>query len=202
MFRKVLVIASVLAGGIMLLGGIASADEKAAPMDDATKAMMETWEKYGTPGEHHKHLDALVGKWTSKSSFWMDSAGPPMQSSGSSETTWILGGRYLQQSYSGNMMGETFTGMGMTGYNNASKKYESVWIDSEGTGMMVTSGTIDAAGKVITQTGEYVDPMSGKPRAVRYVTRLVSPTQIVFEMHESGPDSKEFKTLEITYTKS
>lgn len=37
-------------------------------------------------------------------------------------------------------MGQPFTGIGMHGYENLTKKYVTMWIDSIGTGIFVKDG--------------------------------------------------------------
>jgi hypothetical protein len=45
------------------------------------------------------------------------------------------------------------------------------------------------------------DPIKKGPVKVRMATRWTSPTTEIFEMHGPGKDGKEFKMMEITYTK-
>src|SRR5262245_18715662 len=78
-------------------------------------AMMKMWKEVSTTGEAQQKLSTLVGKWNTESSMWMDPQNP-MVSKGSAEIRWILGGRFLQQDMTGEMMGMPFTGTGVTGY--------------------------------------------------------------------------------------
>ena len=48
------------------------------------------------------------------------------------------------------MMGQPFTGIGVTGYDNHAKKYLSTWIDSMGTGIFSMEGTASMDGETIT----------------------------------------------------
>jgi hypothetical protein len=45
------------------------------------------------------------------------------------------------------------------------------------------------------------DPVTKKPTKLRMNTKMTSPTSEVFEMYAPGPDGKEMKMMEITYTK-
>jgi hypothetical protein len=68
---------------------------------------------------------------------------------------------------------------------------------------MAGYGTCDPDGKIITMTGEASDPMSGKTNQKwRTVLRIESKDKHVFEMYGPGPDGKEFKQMEITYTRA
>jgi len=123
------------------------------------QAMMEMMEKLGTPGEMHKKLEPFIGKFDVEAKFWMGPGVEPMSTKGVSTYEWILGGRYVAQHYEGDFMGQTFTGMGLYGYDNYNKEYVSTWIDSMSTTLMLTKGTAD--GETWTYTGMMDDPMSG-----------------------------------------
>ena len=78
-----------------------------------------------------------------------DPNAPPMETSGSTETEMILGGRFLVDHTTGEFNGQKFEGMGISGYDNIKQKYISVWLDTMGTGMMTAEGQADAKGKVL-----------------------------------------------------
>lgn len=164
------------------------------------QAVMETYQKLATPGEPHKQLASLVGSWTTKTTAWMDPGKPPMESTGACEQKMLLGGRFLQQECTGEMMGQPFTGIGVTGYDNHTKKYVSTWMDSMGTGIFFMEGTASPDGKTITQTGSHNDPIEG-PMQLRAVTKIVDTNTAIFEMYGTGKNGKEMKMMEITYTR-
>jgi hypothetical protein len=112
----------------------------------------------------------------------------------------LLGGRFLQQEFTGEMMGSPFTGIGFTGYDNHTKRYVSTWMDSMGTAIHFFEGTASADGKTITQEGRSDDPVRG-PLTWRSVTRIVDENMLVFEMFIADKKGKEEKMVEITYTR-
>ncbi len=164
------------------------------------QAMMELHKKLGTPGAPHKLLAGMAGSWATKTKGWMDPSKPPMESAGTCEQKMILGGRFLQQEYNGEMMGSPFAGIGVTGYDNHTKKYVSTWMDSMGTGIYLFEGTASADGKTITQESHYDDPFRG-PMTWRSVTKIVDKNTHVFEMYGIDKNGKEEKMMEITYTR-
>ena len=181
---------------------MAFADEKKAaapPMDE--KAMMELWQKMSTPGEGHKKLDPLVGSWTTKNTTWMEPGKPPEVTTGTSEQKWVLGGRYLEQRFEGTMMGQPFSGLGYTGFDNFTRKYEGTWMDTTGTAILFTKGTFDNSGKVLTATGQMNDIVTKKPMMLRYKTTIVSADEFLFELFSPGPDGKQARMMEIRYTR-
>lgn len=171
----------------------------AQPMDQ--KAAMEMMMKLATPGEAHKKLDVLVGTWQVKNSMWMAPGQPPMVSEGTSEQKWVLGGRFIEQRVEGTFMNMPFTGLGYTGYDNYKKKYLAVWMDTAGTTIMNTAGTFNASGKALTSWGRMDDPSTGKVVLVRYRMTIVDKGELLFEMSAPGPDGKDFRMMEIRYTK-
>jgi hypothetical protein len=119
--------------------------------------------------------------------------------------TSVMGGRYLQGTTNGLMnMGEAsapFEGMGLYGFDNVQKKFQSVWIDNMGTGMMTGVGDLSADGKVLTWTMTMADPMTGKITTSREVDTQIDANTQVMEMFTVGPDGKEFRTMEIRYAR-
>jgi Protein of unknown function (DUF1579) len=164
------------------------------------QAMMEVYKKLATPGAPHKALARMAGTWKAKIKSWMEPDKPPTESAGTSESKMILGGRYLQMDFSGDMMGSPFTGLGITGYDNHTKKYVSTWLDSMGTAILFFEGTASGDGKTITQECSYDDPIKG-PMKWRSVTRIVDDNTHLFEMSGIDKTGKEEKMMEITYNR-
>jgi Protein of unknown function (DUF1579) len=178
-----------------------SAEEKAKAKAAADeKAMMEAWSKYMTPGEPHKKLASMAGTWDTTVKSWMKPGDPPMESKGTSVSTMILGGRYLEQKFEGTFMDQPFTGIGYTGYDNASKKYVGSWIDSMSTGIMTTTGKEEGANKM-SFTGEMDDFMTGKKAQYKQTVTIVDNDHHTFEMWGPDPTGKSYKMMEIQYTR-
>ena len=72
-----------------------AAEDKQPQMSPDQKAMMQAWMKFMTPSEGHKMLDGMVGTWETKVTAYLAPGAPPMVSTGVSEISWILGGRYM-----------------------------------------------------------------------------------------------------------
>ena len=188
---------ALLGAAFLMAASAAVADEQKAP---DMNAMMEKFEKAGTPGEPHKQLASMEGKWDTKTKSWMEPNKPPMETTGSCEQKMIMDGRFLKQKCRGEMMGKQFEGMGLTGYDNTTKKYTSTWMDNMSTALHVMEGSASDA-KTINQEGEYTCPIRGHMK-LRSVTKIVDNNTNIFEMY--GTDDKsgqETKIMEITYTR-
>jgi hypothetical protein len=165
--------------------------------------MMKKWEECATPGPAHKHLDYFTGKWDTTIRMWMEGAGKPAtETKGASETKWIMGGRFLLEETSGQIMGMPWRGMTTMGYDNFKKKYVVSHIDNMGTGLYTSEGKFDQANRVLTSFGKMDEPMTGEhDKPIKYVIRILSKDKYVFEMFDEVGGPNEFKAGEITYTR-
>ena len=199
-------LAGALALGMVILVSAAAmgADKakkaaKAGPPDE--KAMMEAMAKAGTPGEAHKKLEAMVGTFDVRAKMWMDPSKPAEESTGKTESKWVLGNRFVQENFEGTMMGQPFSGMGYWGYDNITKKYTGTWMDSMGTAMMNSTGKMDASGKVMTYTAMMNDPMTGKLCKITEKVTVTDNDHHMMEMWGPDPSGKNYKMMEITYVR-
>jgi len=183
---------------VMTTSPVLAKDKKPAQPDPQT--MMETYKKLSTPGEPHKQLAGLAGTWTTTTKEWMDPSKPPMESTGTCEEKVLLDGRFLQQECTGDMMGQPFTSIGVTGYDNFTKKYVTTWMSSMGTGIFVMEGTGSADGKTITLHGSHKDPMGGDMKH-HALWKFVDANTQTFEMYGAHGNDKDMKMMEITYTR-
>lgn len=186
-----------------LLGfaAVVSAEEpkKATP---SPEAMMKIMAQAATPGPEHKKLEPLVGSWNYTCKFWMEPGKPAMESKGTIERKWILGGRFIEETVKGtNFDGKPgFEGRGMIGYDNAQKKYTMSWSCTMGTGTCSGSGAGDSTGKVFTFEKEAFCPMEKQVVKGKDVVRIESADKIVMESYMLK-DGKEMKMMEIVATR-
>jgi Protein of unknown function (DUF1579) len=179
----------------------AADDPKAKAAADQHQAEMAAMMKAATPGDAHKKLGGMVGTFNADVKMFMAPGAPPTGGGGVSENTWALGGRWVEQQFTGTFMGMPFQGIGYTGYDNIKKKYVGTWMDNMMTAMMVSEGTPDASGKSITFTSTMDDPMTGKSSPVKETVTVVDEDHHTLEMWGPGPDGKVFKMMEINYSR-
>ena len=176
-----------------------AAEEQAKSDQDP---MMAQWMKNAAPGDAHKVLDAFIGKWNHTVRWWMAPDAPPQESKGSNVNSWIMGGRYLQQVVNGQAMNQPFEGMGIIGYDNLRTEYVSIWIDNMGTGIMISTAQYEPETMTFMEKGSLADPMTGeKNRNFRGAWSIVDQNHFTYELFLTGPDGKEFKSMEIAYTR-
>jgi len=169
-------------------------------MSPEEAAMMQAYQQAGTPGAQHAELAKTAGTYDLAIKSWMAADAEPTSETGTATRSMILDGRVMTEKVEASMHGQPFTGHGMTGYDNVTGKYWSTWNDSMSTGLMASEGTCDDQG-ACTFTGSWNDPVSKQEVSARMTTKWSSPTVEVFEMYGPGPDGKEYKMMEMTYTK-
>jgi len=189
--RKFAAISLVLVLGVST--AFASAPQQS--QQDQQKAM-EAYMKMMATNENHAYLAKFAGEWNVTTTAWMQPGAPPQKSQGTSQTEMILGGRFLKMHFKGTMFGQPFEGIQIVGYDNMKKKYVTFWIDSTSTAFFLTEGALDEAGKTMTETGLWPDPMTGGTMGVKGVTKMISPNEYTYEMFMVGPDGQEFKSME------
>lgn len=162
--------------------------------------MMKKWQEYMTPGDVHKHMQTAEGEWNADMKFWMAPGTEPAVSTGETSIKMILGGRYLQMTHKGVVMGMPTEGMSIESYDNDKKEFTSIWIDNMGTGMMISKGTISDDMKTINYSGLMYDPMSGSDIKTRQVSTMVDENTMKFEMFQEF-NGAEFKSMEILYNR-
>jgi hypothetical protein len=185
---------------VLLTVSVAIAKDKKPEKQMDPQAMMEMYQKLATPGEPHKLFAALAGSWTTKTKSWMEPGKPPMESTGSAEMKMVLDGRFLQQEFTGEMMGQPFSGVGINAYDNLRKRYVTAWIDTMGTGIFLMEGMSSADGKTITLKGQHAE-LGGGQMTHRAVWKIVDSNTQTFDMYGTHHGGKELKMMEITYTR-
>lgn len=190
---------------LLMLALPAVAQDSTAPstspsMSQEQAAMVAAYQKAGTPGQQQAELAKTAGDYTLSIRSWDKPGAPPSDEQGTATRKMVLGGRVLVESVQAKMHGQAFSGHGMTGYDNVSGKWWSTWNDSMSTGLMVSQGDCDAHG-ACTFEGSWNDPVTKGKVNARMVTRWINPSTEVFSMYAPGPDGKEYKMMEMTYTR-
>lgn len=199
MFRKTVKVLALALIPLVCASGAFAAKGKGGAKGPTPEEMAAAWAKAATPGENHKILNAMAGKFTATVKYWMSPDQPPTESKATSENEMILGGRYLQQKYKGDFRGSPIEGVGIVGYDNTSQKYLAIWVDSASTDVLVTEGTGDA--KSIKAKGSFTDSLTGKQGKLRTVTELVDADTVKYELYKTRR-GKEAKVLEVEYKRA
>jgi hypothetical protein len=162
--------------------------------DPAT--MMAKMKQFTTPGNEHQLLESLIGEWDTETSVMNM---PPTK--GTAEFKWVLNKRFVEQNYSGEMMGQPYTGVGHIGYDVFKKKYVSSSLTSMETAIRYSEGLVDRTGKIISFYGTMDEYLTGEhDKAVKYVMNFVDPDHLDFEIHDLAI-GEQSKVVAIKYTR-
>ena len=173
---------------------------EAPPMPDSA-TMMKNWQDYMTPGDMHKMMAKWDGTWTGDISMWMYPGDPVQKTTGTAVNKMIMNGLYQESNHTGLMMGMPFNGKSLVGFDNHRKEFVSTWVDNMGSGIMVMRGPWNEATKTMNLKGTMVDPGTKNDTEVRETFRIVDDNTQELEMFVMTPDGKEFKTMNIKFTR-
>jgi len=197
----VLILSIAVVAASVTAGALAQEKAKTGEQPQFSPEEMAAWQKAATPGPHHQHFAEMAGTWKASIKIWMQPGTEPTMSETKAVCEVLFGGRYLVEKIEGTMMGMPFQGMSIAGYDNVKGKHTMVWIDNMGTGTIYSEGDCSDNCTVETQVYTYKDPMTMKDTKVKMVGRKIDANKHVLESFMIGEDGKEFKNMEITYTR-
>jgi hypothetical protein len=146
----------------------------------------------------HARLAGLAGHWSVRQSMWTDPKSPPVIDHGDASYAMVLGGRHLRQQLR-IASSKAFEGLGYIGYDDATGRYYSSWMDTNFSGIILAYGSYDAASRTYSLTGE----MAGKHGAsvpVREVMRIADHDHFTYEFYETR-GGKEALAIRLQYTR-
>ncbi|MFC5435277.1 DUF1579 family protein [Rhodanobacter umsongensis] len=143
-------------------------------------------------------LASLSGHWTVRQSMWTDPAAPPVIDHGAATYAMVLGGHHLQQNLR-IASDKPFEGLGFIGYEDATGKYYSSWMDTHFSGIVLVRGDYDASSRSYTFAGEMANK-GGAPIPVREVMRIADNDHFVYEYYETR-NGKEALAVSLQYTR-
>jgi len=152
---------------------MAQSESPADSSEANMQAMMEEYIRMAQPGEEHRMLASLEGRWNMDGKIWPSAGMEPMPFKGIAFNEMILGGRFLMmtsESGEGDMYTETLS---LFGFDNRSQKYTMAGFDTWGTYFITAAGTYDDSSKAITMYGEDIDPAAGFTQKYDNILRMI-----------------------------
>lgn len=153
------------------------------------------------PGTSHELLTSFVGDWTVDVISWGSPDANPERSSARSSADWILGYRYVREKYKSLAIGPRYEGLGFLGYDAGARVYTSVWMDSLNTSIATAKGIYNPETATFALRGEVYDPLLGRPKETRTLIQILSQDSYKVTMLDRTARGKDFKSLELTYTR-
>lgn len=149
-------------------------------------------------GDEQRRLAELAGSWNVKQSLWLDAAKPPQVDTGTAVFTTVLGGRHLQQDLR-IRSDPPFQGLGFSGYDNATGRYYTSWMDINFTGLLLLHGDYDANARVYRFSGEMPVP-GGERIATREELQLLGSKHVVARFFETR-QGRETLVVQLDYSR-
>jgi hypothetical protein len=162
-----------------------------------TEEQMAEMMKLAEPGEHHKIIGQMAGKWKVDVVYVMN--GQEGKGTADMEAKWILGGRWLQMQYESNFMGSPFTVVQHLGYDNVAKEHVEISMNTMATDLMVNRGPCSEGGKTISHKGTYPDIFTKGTMVMRTVYTIKSDDEFTIEWFEKRGDEKEVRAVVLTH---
>lgn len=181
----------------LLSNPLAAQEEKQEYAAPDMAEMMAAMEKAGAVTDHHRALETMAGNWDLTVKMWMDPSADPAVSYATATSEMIMGGRFLAEEVTGDFMGQEFKGYNLTGYNNVTGEYESMWVDNMSTALLRYGGSMNEAGDEFVTWGAMIDPLTGEEFKSRSVAKIMGDEMIIEGFEVRG--GVERKTMEILY---
>lgn len=192
---------------VLLIGALCAAlttspdlQDRQDPVQDMA-AMMAQAEKYTQPGENHKLLERFLGEWKTETSITMGGTSTPAEA-GTSTTTWLIPGRWLQSRAKGVLMGQDFETVTVMGYDNFKMSYVFTTVSNMDTAMNRSEGDLDPITNALVMYGTLDEYLTGEhDKMVKTVIRFPSEDESVMEIHDLAIGENNTKVIEIKYTR-
>lgn len=150
------------------------------------------------PGPEHEALKLEVGTWKGSVKYWM-APDMPMETKGTETIQLSMDGFWLITDVKEE--GGTYKAHGFVGYDAEKQKYVGAFVDNMMPRISTIEGTFDKAKKTFHYHAEAPDMMTGKMTKRRTVVTYPDANTRHVDEWAMGADGKEWKTLEIRYTR-
>ena len=164
--------------------------------------LLEAMKKAARAGDYHENLKTIRGDYQQTFKWWRSAGTEPHESTSRSSTDRILNGRFLTQKARGTWLESGFEGLATIGYDNGTQEYVLTWMDTLSTRMLVSRGTCNDAGNVLTLRGEYFDPIAENTRKVKIILEILNRKgETLLEVYDVTSGDPGFKFLEVNSTR-
>lgn len=130
--------------------------------EEALKKMMEM----AAPGPAHQEILSRAGTWDVDYKYRWSPDAPWTTAQGTVTSKPVLGGRYLMEEHSMEMMGMPMSGLLFLGFDNSTQEYTSLWMDTSSTWWVEARGKKSADG-AIEMSGTMKDIAGERPYRMR-----------------------------------
>jgi hypothetical protein len=188
-------------------------DQAGGPRPDSAAAV-PAFVRRGMPGAGHAALASLVGTWRVRYEVYgtLGRSGdePPIVSDDiRTRREWVGGGRFLEDTTEGTLMGAPYWRRGWLGYNNMERRFEWVTIDAVNSALMTYAAAPQSPPSFpITMTGVFTDQgvtgeeSVGKRVGMKTVIQVVDHERHRIDLYFTRPGKKETLAVRALYTRT
>jgi len=191
-----------LAAAILSLANASFAQDPGKSMSAKATDVAKAMDNAMTPGDYQKRLEPMIGKFDVRILIWVDPSKPPIESTASAVSVWVLGNRFVQTMLVSGPSADAFNAIGYIGYDNAAKQYQAAWMDDGSTAMTLYTGGFSADGKSATMKASITNASTGKPTPLELRMSLGANGGHVTQLWGVGLGTKMFKMMELQYTRT
>lgn len=138
---------------------------------DVKKDPQSTFEPRSATGAGHKYLEQMVGRWDVAKVFH-PREGAPVRSSGECTQTMIQDGKFLQSEFVFQSQAGKTTGLGIIGFEPATGRFTSFWVDSRQTRVSARQSREPFDGRKIVLYSVALDPEAKQPWRSKTISSL------------------------------
>jgi Protein of unknown function (DUF1579) len=192
---------------LALLSGPAFAAGAAAAAPPAAAAGLPASVRLALPGEQHRWMEALVGRWNVDMKVWFAPGQPPLRSTElRAERRWTLGGRYLREELDGRFAGNAASRVATLSYNYLDDRWELSTVDTFEPGQMWYAGAQRGSPQRFEMRGESTEAgmgaePSGRKRSLRFEFEIQGPDRNVQRIYSRYPGETEQLFVEQVFTR-
>lgn len=146
-------------------------------------------------GGHHSWLAKLIGEWEGTTKTWFEPDKLADESPMTGKMSAILGGRFILHEYAGRLMDKPFEGMAIYGFDLATNKFQSSWVDSfhMSTAIMLSEGN---PGDRFSAFGTYFTGEDTPRWGWRTEIDIIDDDKIIVTAYNISPEGDEVRATE------
>jgi len=146
----------------------------------------------------HRELARFVGEWSGTAKTWFEPDVIGDESPMTGNFRPVLDGRFLLYEYQGELQGKPFEGLAIFGFDLATEKFQSAWVDSfhMSTAIMFSEGD---AGDNFSAAGTYYTGEASPRWGWRTQLEQIDEETIVLTAWNLTPEGEAAKATETVY---